>query len=281
MSTLSTNPLAKHFRQPILYIKLPSQGRWYAPGAIDIPVNGEVPIYSMSAKDEITMKTPDALLNGASTAQVVQSCCPAIKDPWAMPVVDLDPILIAIRIASYGPQLDFTAICPHCGTKNEHGLDLQFILGKVQPADWSSPVATDGLTIKLKPQTYKDYTESSLMSFEEQKLLKVVSDDSLNDEDKSRLFNDLFNKVLATGVNQVSKSIESITTEDGTVVTDQQFIQEFLNNCDRSVWDNIKERLDDIRKQNAFNEVTIPCSNTECSKEFVTPFAFEQTNFFD
>ena len=59
MSGLSNNPLAKHFRQPVMYIKLPSQGRWWANNAIEIPVTGEIPVYAMTARDEITFKTPD------------------------------------------------------------------------------------------------------------------------------------------------------------------------------------------------------------------------------
>mgnify|MGYP005661920895 CR=1 FL=1 len=30
---LGQNPLQKHFRQPKIYLKLPSQGRWYPNGA--------------------------------------------------------------------------------------------------------------------------------------------------------------------------------------------------------------------------------------------------------
>jgi hypothetical protein len=35
----------------------------------------------MTAKDELMFKTPDALLNGQSTVEVVKSCIPAIQDP--------------------------------------------------------------------------------------------------------------------------------------------------------------------------------------------------------
>ena len=41
------------------------------------------------------MKTPDALVNGETTVEVIQSCMPNIKDAWKIPVIDLDVILIA------------------------------------------------------------------------------------------------------------------------------------------------------------------------------------------
>jgi hypothetical protein len=263
-----------------MYIKLPSQGRWYTDGALEISPSGEVPIYAMTAKDEITMKTPDALMNGTSTVHVIESCCPAIKDPWAMPTVDLDPVLIAIRIATYGKEMEFTAICPHCGTKNEHGLDLSVMLDRVKPADWTKTVNVDNLTIELKPQSYADYNKNNLINFEEQRIIQLVQNNDLSDEDKTKEFDVLFQRLINTGINQVSKSIASITLNDGTVVARPDYIREFLDNCDKRVWDLIKQRLDDIKQANNFNELNITCSNEECRKEFTTPFVFEQSNFF-
>lgn len=170
MSTKPANPLAKHFRQPVLYIKLPSGGRWWAENSLELPVTGEIPVYAMTARDEITMKTPDALLNGSSTVQVIESCCPSIQDAWKMPTVDLDTVLLAIRLATYGKAMDFTANCPHCSTANEKTLDISVILGNIRLADWTTPVQAQGLEIVLKPQTYQEYNTNNLNNFEEQKL---------------------------------------------------------------------------------------------------------------
>ena len=282
MTTLSpNNPLAKHFRQPILYIKLPSQGRWYAEGSVEIPLTGEVPIYAMTARDEITMKTPDALLNGSSTVHAIESCCPAIKNAWKMPAVDLDKILIAMRIATYGPEMEFTTVCPHCNTKHERMLDLSVIIEKIIVGDWETPVQAAGLEIVLKPQSYEDYNKNNMINFEEQQIMRMVQDEQLSDEEKTRQFDEMFQRLLETGINQVAKSISYIKLEDGTVVDDYAFISEFLDNCDKSVWDLIKDRLESIRAENNYNIISINCENPECGKEFTVPFRFEQTNFFE
>ena len=70
MQTATANPLSKHFRQPKLYIKLPSGGNFYRPGSLVPEQTGEYPVYAMTAKDELMFKTPDALLNGQSTVNV-------------------------------------------------------------------------------------------------------------------------------------------------------------------------------------------------------------------
>jgi hypothetical protein len=280
MSNLSANPLAKHFRQPAMYLKLPSQGRWWPEGSLDLPVTGEVPIYPMTARDEITMKTPDALMNGTSTVNVLQSCCPSIVDAWKMPAVDVDPVLIAIRVATYGKAMDFTAVCPHCGTVNEHAIDLTVMLSNSSPADWSQPVKINGLEITLKPQSYEDYNKNNLLNFEEQQLMKLVQDESLSEADKTKQFEVLFQRLIETGISQITKSIDNIKLEDGTVVKQSDYINEFLDNCETAVWDAIKAQLEKIKKQSAFNEITLTCTNDPCSKDFVTPFVFEQSNFF-
>lgn len=280
MSSLSNNPLTKHFRQPILYLRLPSQGRWYPEGSLDLAVTGEIPVYAMTARDEITLKTPDALMNGSSTVHVIESCCPAIKNAWKMPIVDLDPLLIAIRLATYGKQMDFTTVCPHCGTKNEQAVDLSVMIGRMTPADWGQTVKINGLEIILKPQNYEDYNKNNMLNFNEQRIIQVVSDQDLPDEEKTKQFDLLFQRLIETGINQVGKSIAGIKLDDGTVVDNQEYIHEFLDNCDKSVWEAIKTQLEAIRVQNDYSELTLTCTNEECTKEFKTPFVFEQTNFF-
>ena len=70
------NPLSGFMRQPKIYIKLPSGGAFWPRSSIDIPETGDLAVYSMTAKDEITFKTPDALLNGQAVVDVIHSCIP-------------------------------------------------------------------------------------------------------------------------------------------------------------------------------------------------------------
>lgn len=280
MSGFSNNPLSKHFRQPVVYLKLPSQGHWWDQGSLELPVNGEIPIYAMTARDEITLKTPDALMNGTSTVHVIESCCPNIKNAWKIPTIDLDPILIAIRIATYGKEMEFTAVCPHCETVVEQAIDLSVLLSRVTAGDWSKTVQVDGLEIMLRPQNYEDYNKNNQLNFEEQRLIQVVQDESLSAEEKAKTFDSMFQRVIETGISQVSKSIAGIRLEDGTVVDNAGFIKEFLDNCDKSVWTAIKNRLEEIRDESTYSDVELTCTNEECGKQFVTPFVFEQSNFF-
>jgi hypothetical protein len=79
----------------------------------------------MTAKDELAFKTPDALLNGQAMVDVIQSCFPNIKNAWVAPMVDLDTIMIAIRLATYGEKMPFTHKVPGTDEEVEYEIDLR------------------------------------------------------------------------------------------------------------------------------------------------------------
>ena len=110
--TENTNPLGKYYRQPQIYIKLPSRAKYYSADVFTPTETGEIPILPMTAKDELAFKTPDAMMTGQATVDVIQSCAPNIKNAWKMVNYDTDTILLAIRIATYGETMDITYTVP-------------------------------------------------------------------------------------------------------------------------------------------------------------------------
>jgi hypothetical protein len=85
---MANNPLQQFFRQPKIYISLPSQGVYNKPGTFSGNIE-RLAVYGMTGMDEILLKTPDALLSGESTATVIKSCCPSVTDAWDLPVNDI------------------------------------------------------------------------------------------------------------------------------------------------------------------------------------------------
>jgi hypothetical protein len=281
MANPVNNPLFKHFRQPAIYLKLPSGGRYYPDGSIDLPVAGDIPVYPMTVKDELTLKTPDALMNGQGIVDMVKSCCPNIKDPWMIPTIDLDPIFIAIRLASYGHGMDIITTCPHCKTKNEYTIDLRRILDGTKGSGFENPVKIDGLTFKFKPQQYKHVNNANLITFEEQRLVdRIINNTSLSDEQKKAQFDASFEKITKMNVETVVSSIEHITTEDGTVVSDPAQIVEYLNECSRKTYNDIRESVLKAINSNKLDDLELTCDNEECGKEYKSELSFDQANFF-
>ena len=182
-----TNPLTGHMRQPKIYIKLPSGGKYWPDGSLNISVNGEYPVYSMTAKDELMLKTPDALLNGQGVIDVIQSCMPNVINAWATPNMDIDVILIALRIASYGHLLPITVT--HELLENgqqEFEVDMRTLLDDLQTnITWDERIEVrPNLVLYIKPFDYKTVNASNISEFETQRIINVVGDANMSEEDK-------------------------------------------------------------------------------------------------
>lgn len=278
MDTKPANPLARHFRTPAIYIKLPSGGEFWPADAIDYPESGEFPVYPMTAQDEITLKTPDALLNGQGVVDVIQSCCPNIKNAWDTPSIDVDTLLIAVRIASYGDTMDFSTKCPKCGHDHEYGVSLSSLLGTVGKPDYSAPLEFNGLKIKLVPQRYFSINKTNMITFEEERILQLITDESITDEERKARFDHHLKALVELNIRIAVDSTESIVTPEGVTVRDREQIAEFYANTDNRILKAIQTRLQEYSKTGSIKSQTIKCS--ECSDQFELPIVFDYANFF-
>ena len=271
------NPLAGYFRQPKIYVKLPSGGKFYPDGTLDISTSGEYAVYAMTAKDELMFKTPDALLTGQSTVEVIKSCVPAILDPWKMPSLDLDFLLVAIRVATYGNTMEVEVKCPHCTEEQKYDVDLSNWIGTLNNFDYNEFVTIDPLTVQLRPYNYHELTKTSIKAMEQQRVFQTINDDKLSDEDKLDKFGKSFVKLTELTVDIIADCIVKIETPEGTV-TDTAMIKEFINNCATETFDKIQNHLKDIKGEIEFKSRDVECG--DCGEKFNMPITMDQSNFF-
>jgi DNA-directed RNA polymerase subunit M/transcription elongation factor TFIIS len=276
--TQSANPLRAFFRQPAIYMRLPSDGNFWPPGSLDMPVNRELPVLPMTAMDEITYRTPDALFNGAALVSVIQSCIPSIRDAWQMPYCDLNTILASIRIASYGKNMPINTECPSCKTQNEYELDLQQSLASIPEVDFGQTVNHGDLEIYFQPMSYQNQTDINLLQFEQQKLINTLPDSNLSEEEKSRRLADTIKNITEITMQAMCRSIQSIRTPQA-LVTEQEFILEFLRNCDRVLFGTIRNHIIKLRSTDEFKPVRLKCP--ECSNEYDQKFTLDTASFFE
>jgi bacterioferritin-associated ferredoxin len=271
------NPLINFYRQPKIYVRLPSKGEFYEPGSLDLSQNGEYPVYAMTAKDELLFKTPDALLNGTSTVELIKSCIPAILNPWVMPNIDLDFALIAIRIATYGDKMDVGTNCPHCDAENNYDMDLTAWFDVFNNFTYNKDIVVDPLTIHVRPYTYKEVTKTALKSMEQQRIFQVINDDTLSDEIKLEKFGASFLKLTELTVDVIADCITAIDTPDGSV-SDKAMIKEFIANCSKDIFQKIQDHVVQMKELIEFKAQNVTCG--ECSKQFSLPVTMDQSNFF-
>lgn len=278
------NPLKKYFRQPKLYIKLPSSGNFYPDGSLEKTETNEYPIYAMTAKDDIIMKTPDALLNGQATVDLIQSCVPNIKNAWHVPNIDIDALLIAIRIASSGPDIDIEVTLPNTNITKTYTTDLRYILDQLLQATFDPIVKiNDSMTIEIKPLTYMEFTKNSIKTLEEQRVFGLLNDDNMSNEQKLDIFSQSLRKLTEITVSMVNQCIAKIKVDD-IVVTEPEYIQEFIENADKDFFKKIIKHLEDQRDKFQMKPFTVQTTNEEqelgAPASFEAPITLDTSNFF-
>lgn len=272
------NPLRRHFRQPVIHLRLPSGGRFYPPGALNMPPSGELPVLPMTAVDEIVTRTPDALFNGSAIPDIISSCIPAIRDPWSIPSVDLNTILVAMRLASYGHKMDVTSTCPNCKNNNEFDLDLRLIMDSLKTPDYDTPLVLGDLTISFVPLSYRQINQNSQMQFEDQKLMQALNSTDMDTEQRLTMLSESFKKITALTIRAIAVSISSIQTPDA-LVTEPEYILEFLNNCEKDIFQQIRDHAIALRQAGEIKPLNITCS--ECSHQYKQDFSLDMSNFFE
>jgi hypothetical protein len=278
------NPLANFMRQPKIYIRLPSDGEFWDPKSLDMPENREFPVFSMTAKDELMFKTPDALMNGQSMVDVIQSCIPNIKNAWNCPTVDLDTILIAIRLATYGETMKLSHKVPVIAEDVEYEIDLRLLLDQQQNNVWIEQVVIrDDLIIFVKPLTYKHLTQTSIKSFETTRIMSMINDDKLSDEQKLKMFNDSFVNLTKITVDLMAEGIYKIIAGDQEV-TDTKFIFEFISNTDKDVFEKVQNHLKDLKERNEIKPLVAATSEEQQEQgapaTYTIPVSFNNSDFF-
>ena len=268
-----------HFRNPVSYVKLPSNGNFWKENAVEIPINKELPVLPMTARDEISIRTPDALMNGAGVVDVIKSCVPNISDPWSIPSVDLDAVLIAIRIATYGNGMDIDSKCPSCNEENTHEADLGYVISNIQMPSYDVPVEIDGLKIHLRPRTYQELTAGDVATFEERQLMRSLEEDqNLPDEEKLAKFNQRLQRLVELNYDILTQSVEKVITPSGDVVIEKEFIREFFANTSNKNIQMIRDRVGDLNEQNRIKPVHVCCES--CQTKYDVDLKFDYSSFF-
>jgi hypothetical protein len=273
---ISNNPLRQYFRRPAIYLKLPSGGVGYKPGVIDLPETGDLPVYPMTAIDEITARTPDALFNGTAMAELIKSCIPDIKDPWAVSSTDFDAILVGIKAATNGNSMDITTICPECKEVADYGVNLVGLLTGLKAADYNEVIQINELEVKFRPLTYREMNQAALGQFDAQRTFQSIEyEEDMEVRNKKtqeavRTITELTMKILA-------QAIEYIKTPT-VVVTEYDYLLDFLTHCDKNMYVTLRDHNTKLRESTQIKPLKLKCIH--CQHEYEQIFTLNTSDFF-
>ena len=242
--------LEKYKRQPKIYIDLPSQGTFYSPEVLEDQKFTSLPVFGMSAMDEIMFKTPDALFSGEATAQVIRSCIPSILDPWSIVGYDLDYLLISIRIATYGDTIPVSTSCPKCDEQTQNEINLSGLLANFANHGVKESFDINELTFNLKPITYKASTDFSVQRYHIDRAIAQLENQDVSYEDE-----------------------ENIELDPDAIV-------DFISNNDSEFYTKLQDGITALTEKWNLPAFDITCASEECNHTYKTTLDLDYSSFF-
>jgi hypothetical protein len=274
------NPLKQYFRKPGIWVKLPSQGKFYQTRPAELNDMGEIPIYPMTAKDELLAKNADALLNGSAIIQLVKSCAPTIADPENMPSIDLDAVLVAVKRCTYGEFMDVSTTCD-CeeATKNDVRIDVNQLIAGIKVIEDMEPIEHEsGIKIYTRPITVKNILDLNWVQYEQVRQIQMAERQDLEEKARTEILTTSYEKLTNQSLKVVAGAIETLLLPDGTTVTEPKWIEEWVRDLSRPEYSKLEKAIMDTNSKGIDKELRIQCQ--KCNKVYTSQLDLNPTTFF-
>lgn len=272
------------YRTVKTYTQLPSRGAFYDDSVIDTTkLSNEVAVRSMTGGDELLFKNPDALLNGEALRNALISCVDGLKSPEKLLINDVDALVVAMRIATYGEQMDINVDCPSCGNQNTFGLDLTLIQANMGVVEDSYVVdLSNGTSVFVRPYLYEDNLKVALATFEQTKLIRTLDNNNITEEDKLKAFDKTFKDLVKTNIEMLCNAIMSVHNDEHEIHVEHtkethNDILDFMKNIDKTDNDRIINKIKEVNQIGILKKLQVTCDH--CKHEWETPIEFEPVTF--
>lgn len=274
------NPLKAYFRKPGIWIKLPSNGQGYKEPPSDMNEMGEIPVYPLTAKDELMLKNADSLLNGTAIVDLMQSCAPSIKDPINMPSADLDAVIVAIKRSTYGEKLDVSTTCDCAeGTRNDISLDLNGMIANIKSMGDIPPVEHEsGVKVYTKPVTVKHLLDLNWVQYEQIRNIQLADQRNASEKEKVDIMSASYEALTNQSLKVVADSIDTVLLPDGTVVKDSKMIEEWVKDLSRPEYKKLEESIMTTNQYGVQKEFDVQCQ--KCGNVYKSNLDLNPTTFF-
>lgn len=276
------NPLAKYTKIEEIFVKLASNNVIkYDKSVLDSIKLG---VCARAARDEIMLNTPDALIGGDAIIRVIENCVPGINDAGELFVNDVEQLLIAIKIASKETDYEIQTQCPKCEHQGAFSRDLQSLLDSMTFFTEQPTIElVNGLKVYFKPYTWNEYSEFGQRMFQEQKKSEMIDliegEDEEAIEQKRKLFTEVFENMTQLNFDMIVQSIEKIETPDGDIVTESEFITDWVSSLPKTILKDVREESDKLQEIGISHEMDVECS--ECHHEWkIDKLRYDPSHFF-
>lgn len=228
--TSSQNPLLKRLQMPGETFRLPSRGLFYKNGEIetDSP-DGELHVHPMTTRDEFMFKSADKLFTGKAVEDVFARLIPEVKKPTQLLSKDVDYLMMALRVVTYGDQLDITYNhnCKEDAKDHSYAVNIRTMMRQVKEIDPTSienfkVELSDGQVVILQPPRYADViriyqASGNAESMGDDDYVALMLDniagmiESVDDVDDKKMIREWLDHIRAGDVNRIADEVTVVS----------------------------------------------------------------------
>jgi hypothetical protein len=269
------NPLSKFKRKSFDILNLPSKGLFWKEGSLNYRPN--MTVLPMTGRDESLLLSATGVLLGSIVAEIVQRCVPEIVDPWEMPRVDLDAVMISIRCASYGTHMKVAHKCPHCEKVHNYTVDLTTVANSIELPNYDNPlILNNGLTIWFKPLTLKESNDVILDQNRKTAVIQKITRENISEDEKAKLIKDNLWQLTADTVKALTLNISKIVA-DVDIVDNPAYIENWLLEADLDSYTAVQNQVEKIVAEYKIPKIKAECF--DCHKDFEIEVEFNPADF--
>lgn len=214
----SVSPL--QFIVPTEFVELPSKGLLYPPNH---PLHHKetIEIKQMTAKEEDILNSRSLLKKGIALDRLIQALIVDKSiNPDSLTIDDRGAIIIAARIAAYGPEYATEVVCPSCSEKTKNTFNLSETTEKKQDSIYDfSAIDTNGFFTVELPVTKWKVVCRALTGNDEKIILKISEAKKKNNiQNDSLLLDQIKLSVVSlqgvTSKDLISRAIDTMPARD-------------------------------------------------------------------
>jgi hypothetical protein len=237
MENNNINPLIAKSRSilPGEVFRLPSRGVFYEGKNIlsDDVKDGEVTVYRMRLREELAMKSVDAIFQGTAITETIKYCVPQILDPSQLVSEDIDYLLTVIKKITHGNFITYRDRCfsktdNDSDSSNTEEITKENATRALEESDFESIVANlenaeeERKNIEIK----SDFCEFQIPISHFLNNCKEVNVDTI-EEDYITEFNNFRIHIKPISLNDF-KELSTLRLEEKNINDDEQYVQ-YLN----------------------------------------------------
>jgi ribosomal protein S12 methylthiotransferase accessory factor YcaO len=134
------------------------------------------------------------------------------------------------------------------------------------------------MEIYFRPMSYQNMSDNNKLQYENQKMLQNIPDGTGTDVDKMSALSKALQEVTAMTVKALAQSIAMVKTPTA-MVSEPEFIEELLKNCDRKLFNEIRDYIVTNKSQSEMQPIKLTCP--ECTHEYEQTVTLDMSSFFE